>query len=81
MEPHMLEACVREVLNEQAPRAMAVLEPLRVTITNFPVPHKVSMWSSGEGEEMGRLLCPPHGSQDLLEAVMPALMFCLYSRP
>ncbi|XP_007431438.1 glutamine--tRNA ligase [Python bivittatus] len=39
-EPHMLEACVREVLNEQAPRAMAVLEPLRVTITNFPAPHK-----------------------------------------
>ncbi|XP_034287597.1 glutamine--tRNA ligase isoform X1 [Pantherophis guttatus] len=39
-EPHMLEACVREVLNEQAPRVMAVLEPLRVTITNFPAPHK-----------------------------------------
>ncbi|XP_063147536.1 glutamine--tRNA ligase isoform X2 [Candoia aspera] len=39
-EPHMLEACVREVLNEQASRAMAVLEPLRVTITNFPAPHK-----------------------------------------
>uniref|UniRef100_A0A674IE92 Glutamine--tRNA ligase n=1 Tax=Terrapene triunguis TaxID=2587831 RepID=A0A674IE92_9SAUR len=36
MEPHLLEACVREVLNERAPRAMAVLEPLRVTITNFP---------------------------------------------
>ncbi|KAH0630304.1 hypothetical protein JD844_013212 [Phrynosoma platyrhinos] len=41
MEPHMLEACVREVLNEQAPRAMAVLEPLRVTITNFPELHKI----------------------------------------
>ncbi|KAJ7317122.1 hypothetical protein JRQ81_003284 [Phrynocephalus forsythii] len=41
IEPHLLEACVREVLNEQAPRAMAVLEPLRVTITNFPTPHKV----------------------------------------
>nr|XP_056709605.1 glutamine--tRNA ligase [Euleptes europaea] len=40
MEPHMLEACVREVLNEQAPRVMAVLEPLRVTITNFPAPHQ-----------------------------------------
>uniref|UniRef100_A0A6J0TYI4 glutamine--tRNA ligase n=1 Tax=Pogona vitticeps TaxID=103695 RepID=A0A6J0TYI4_9SAUR len=40
-EPHLLEACVREVLNEQAPRAMAVLEPLRLTITNFPAPHKV----------------------------------------
>uniref|UniRef100_A0A8C8AK74 glutamine--tRNA ligase n=1 Tax=Otus sunia TaxID=257818 RepID=A0A8C8AK74_9STRI len=38
MEPHLLEACVREVLNEQAPRAMAVLEPLKVTITNFPAP-------------------------------------------
>lgn len=36
MEPHLLEACAREVLNEQAPRAMAVLEPLKVTITNFP---------------------------------------------
>ncbi|XP_015277607.1 PREDICTED: glutamine--tRNA ligase [Gekko japonicus] len=40
MEPHMLEACVREVLNEQAPRVMAVLEPLRLTITNFPAPHQ-----------------------------------------
>nr|XP_060622474.1 glutamine--tRNA ligase [Anolis sagrei ordinatus] len=40
MEPHMLDACVREVLNEQAPRAMAVLEPLRVTIINFPEDHK-----------------------------------------
>ncbi|XP_056129518.1 glutamine--tRNA ligase [Lampris incognitus] len=35
MEPHLLEACVRDVLNETAPRAMAVLEPLKVTITNF----------------------------------------------
>uniref|UniRef100_A0A8C8SYK7 Glutamine--tRNA ligase n=1 Tax=Pelusios castaneus TaxID=367368 RepID=A0A8C8SYK7_9SAUR len=36
MEPHQLEACVREVLNERAPRAMVVLEPLRVSIANFP---------------------------------------------
>ncbi|XP_078206954.1 glutamine--tRNA ligase isoform X2 [Callithrix jacchus] len=36
MEPHLLEACVRDVLNDTAPRAMAVLESLRVTITNFP---------------------------------------------
>ncbi|XP_061113410.1 glutamine--tRNA ligase [Conger conger] len=35
-EPHLLESCVREVLNEKAPRAMAVLEPLKVTITNMP---------------------------------------------
>ncbi|KAM9326993.1 glutamine--tRNA ligase [Gastrophryne carolinensis] len=36
MEPHLLEACVREVLNDTAPRVLAVLEPLKVTITNFP---------------------------------------------
>ncbi|XP_053576782.1 glutamine--tRNA ligase [Bombina bombina] len=36
MEPHLLESCVREVLNDTAPRVMAVLEPLKVTITNFP---------------------------------------------
>lgn len=38
MEPHLLEACVRDVLNNTAPRAMAVLEPLKVVITNFPAP-------------------------------------------
>ncbi|XP_055485893.1 glutamine--tRNA ligase [Psammomys obesus] len=36
MEPHLLESCVRDVLNDTAPRAMAVLEPLQVVITNFP---------------------------------------------
>ena len=36
IEPHLLESCVREVLNDSAPRAMAVLEPLKVTITNLP---------------------------------------------
>nr|AAT68085.1 glutaminyl-tRNA synthetase [Danio rerio] len=36
MEPHLLEACVREVLNDTAPRAMAILEPLKVTIINLP---------------------------------------------
>ena len=35
-----LEACIRDNLNENAERAMAVLEPLKVTITNY------------EGEEM-----------------------------
>jgi len=31
-----LEHCLREDLNERAPRAMAVLDPIRLTITNFP---------------------------------------------
>jgi glutaminyl-tRNA synthetase len=32
----LLEHCVRERLNEVAPRAMAVLRPLRVVIENYP---------------------------------------------
>ena len=32
----VLEECVREDLNERAPRALAVLRPLRVVITNYP---------------------------------------------
>lgn len=31
-----LEACVREYLNQNAERAMAVLKPLKVTISNYP---------------------------------------------
>lgn len=32
----LLEACVRDELNEQAPRAMAVLDPIKVVIDNYP---------------------------------------------
>ena len=32
----MLEYCIREDLNVKAPRLMAVLEPLKVVITNYP---------------------------------------------
>ncbi len=39
----MLEDCLREDLNRRAPRAMAVLDPLRVILTNYP---------EGEGEEL-----------------------------
>ncbi|HEY3308307.1 MAG TPA: glutamine--tRNA ligase/YqeY domain fusion protein [Desulfuromonadaceae bacterium] len=38
----ILEECVREDLNERAPRALAVLRPLKVVIDNYP---------EGEGEE------------------------------
>lgn len=34
-EPSLLESCVRSVLNETAPRAMAVMEPLKLVIVNF----------------------------------------------
>jgi len=32
----LLEHCVRDDLNASSPRAMAVLDPLKVTITNYP---------------------------------------------
>lgn len=33
----LLEHCVREDLNRRAPRAMAVLRPLKLVLTNYPV--------------------------------------------
>ena len=36
IEMSMLEYCIREDLNENSPRAMAVLKPLRIVIDNYP---------------------------------------------
>ena len=36
VEMGILESCVRENLNENSPRAMAVLDPLKVVISNYP---------------------------------------------
>ncbi|MBQ9087694.1 MAG: glutamine--tRNA ligase/YqeY domain fusion protein [Lentisphaeria bacterium] len=36
ISPGVLENCTREILNAEASRYMAVLDPLKVTITNFP---------------------------------------------
>ncbi|KAJ0179362.1 hypothetical protein K1T71_005074 [Dendrolimus kikuchii] len=36
VDPTMLDAAVRDVLNVTAPRVMVILEPLKITITNFP---------------------------------------------
>ena len=32
----LLEACIRDDLNKRAPRRMAVLNPLKVVIENYP---------------------------------------------
>lgn len=39
----MLEASVRDVLNVSAPRVLAVLEPLKVTIINFPYENPIEL--------------------------------------
>jgi len=36
IEVAMLDACIREELNEHAPRAMAVINPVKVVIENYP---------------------------------------------
>ncbi|MDO6639304.1 glutamine--tRNA ligase [Shewanella sp. 5_MG-2023] len=36
IEGGVLDACIREELNENAPRAMAVLRPIKVVIENYP---------------------------------------------
>lgn len=47
----LLEACVRDDLNAKAPRAMAVLRPLKVVIDNYP---------EGKSEEFEVELHPEH---------------------
>jgi glutaminyl-tRNA synthetase len=36
VEMGMLEACIRDDLNENAPRAMAVMDPIKLVIENYP---------------------------------------------
>jgi glutaminyl-tRNA synthetase len=36
IEMSMLEYCIREDLNENSPRAMAILNPLRIVLDNYP---------------------------------------------
>ena len=47
----LLEACVRDDLNERAPRAMAVLRPLRVVIDNYPEGHEEEFESANHPQK------------------------------
>jgi len=59
VEMPMLEACIREDLNANAPRAMAVLDPIKVVIENYPE-DKVEILSA-----------PSHPSEDMGEREVP----------
>ncbi|MFO8009623.1 MAG: glutamine--tRNA ligase/YqeY domain fusion protein [Dehalococcoidia bacterium] len=52
----LLEHCIREDLNKRAPRVMAVLNPLRVVITNYP---------EGQEEEMDAVNNPEDPSMGI----------------
>ncbi|CAG9816307.1 unnamed protein product [Phaedon cochleariae] len=55
VDPSMLEAYVRDYLNNTAPRRMVVLEPLKITIENFPGdrPLKISVPNFPNKPELG----------------------------
>lgn len=58
-DPALLEYSIREDLNHKAPRALAVLEPLRVTITDFtgePFDLDAASWPEDVGHEGSRPL-------------------------
>jgi len=60
IETHMLEDCVREDLNKRSPRVMAVMNPLRVVLTNYPegqVEH-MEVVNNPEDESAGSRLIP-----------------------
>ena len=52
----LLESCVRDELNAQAPRAMAVLDPLKVIIDNYPEnqTEKIEVEVHPEKPELGK---------------------------
>jgi glutaminyl-tRNA synthetase len=55
VEMAALEACIREDLNESAPRAMAVIDPVKVVIENLPAGYEedVTMPNHPNNPEMG----------------------------
>ncbi len=69
IEIGMLEACIREDLNENAPRAMAVLDPLKLVIENYPEDKQETVVAPNHPnkEEMGSRELP-FGREIFIEA-------------
>ncbi|WP_392339862.1 glutamine--tRNA ligase [Moritella marina] len=59
IEMGMLEACIREDLENSAPRAMAVLDPIKLVITNYPE------------EQTEQLIAPAHPKLDMGNRTLP----------
>ena len=60
VDPALLEHCIREDLNKRAPRVMAVLNPLKVVIENYPTGQVewVEAVNNPEDEGMGARQLP-----------------------
>ncbi|MCJ8350316.1 glutamine--tRNA ligase [Moritella sp.] len=59
IEMGMLEACIREDLENSAPRAMAVLDPVKLVITNYP------------DDQTEQLIAPAHPKLDMGTRTLP----------
>ena len=59
IEMGMLEACIREDLENSAPRAMAVLDPVKLVITNYPE------------DQTEQLIAPAHPKLDMGTRTLP----------
>ncbi|WP_440056019.1 glutamine--tRNA ligase [Pseudoalteromonas sp. T1lg65] len=59
VEMGMLEACIRDDLNENAPRAMAVLDPVRIVIENY------------DADQVEMLEAPNHPTLDMGSRQLP----------
>ncbi|RIY33280.1 glutamine--tRNA ligase [Psittacicella melopsittaci] len=53
VEYQALEACIRDDLNEKAPRAMAVIEPIKLVITNYEGSEQLSISNHPQNESYG----------------------------
>lgn len=53
VEYAQLESCIRDDLNENAPRAFAVLDPIKVVITNYEGSENLTMANHPQREELG----------------------------
>lgn len=60
IEINLLEACVREELNKQALRAMVVLDPIKVVITNYTEGQTEKLQSENNPED------PDAGNRDMV---------------
>jgi glutaminyl-tRNA synthetase len=63
VEIGVLEACIREDLNDNAPRAMAVLDPIKLVIENYPAGQveQLSVKNHPSDESKGERIVPFSG--------------------
>ncbi len=60
VEMGVLEACIREDLNDNAPRAMAVLDPIKLVIENYPADQveELTVKNHPNDEALGTRIAP-----------------------